>query len=180
MKKNKISKEWINRQRRDIYVRKSKQEDFRSRAVYKLQEINDKHKILKNNLSVIDLGAAPGSWSQYIIRKFKYVLNIDSTLGIENFSSGGRTGFIFVRPYKSIIKSRAFGYLEKLGRKGPFWTSFNNTKEINRIFNFVIKTKDKKWKQVNKFYLDKVMPNNKNNKTFISIVKNEIGLKLNK
>ena len=71
MKKNKISKEWINRQRRDIYVRKSKQEDFRSRAVYKLQEINDKHKILKNNLSVIDLGAAPGSWSQYIIRKFK-------------------------------------------------------------------------------------------------------------
>ena len=79
MKKNKISKEWINRQRRDIYVRKSKQEDFRSRAVYKLQEINDKHKILKNNLSVIDLGAAPGSWSQYIIRKFKNckLLSID-------------------------------------------------------------------------------------------------------
>ena len=71
MKKNKISKEWINRQRRDIYVRKSKQEDFRSRAVYKLQEINDKHKILKSNLSVIDLGAAPGSWSQYIIRMLK-------------------------------------------------------------------------------------------------------------
>ena len=79
MKKNKISKEWINRQRRDIYVRKSKQEDFRSRAVYKLQEINDKHKILKSNLSVIDLGAAPGSWSQYIIRKFKNckLLSID-------------------------------------------------------------------------------------------------------
>jgi len=79
LKKNKISKEWINRQRRDIYVRKSKQEDFRSRAVYKLQEINDKHKILKNNLSVIDLGAAPGSWSQYIIRKFKNckLLSID-------------------------------------------------------------------------------------------------------
>ena len=79
MKKNKISKEWINRQRRDVYVRKSKQEDFRSRAVYKLQEINDKHKILKSNLSVIDLGAAPGSWSQYIIRKFKNckLLSID-------------------------------------------------------------------------------------------------------
>ena len=79
MKKNKISKDWINRQRRDIYVRKSKQEDFRSRAVYKLQEINDKHKILKNNLSVIDLGAAPGSWSQYIIRKLKNckLLSID-------------------------------------------------------------------------------------------------------
>ena len=79
MKKNKISKEWINRQRRDIYVRKSKQEGFRSRAVYKLQEINDKHKILKNGFSVIDLGAAPGSWSQYVIEKFRNckLLSID-------------------------------------------------------------------------------------------------------
>ena len=135
-------------------------------------------KIFGNELKFIK--NFPGRETYKIIRKFKYVLNIDSTLGIENFSSGGRTGFIFVRPYKSIINSRAFGYLEKLGRKGPFWTTFNNTKEINRIFNFVIKTKDKNWKQVNKFYLDKVMPNNKNNKTFISILKNEIGLKLNK
>ena len=47
MKKNKISKEWINRQHRDIYVKKSKQEGYRSRAVYKLQEINEKFKILK-------------------------------------------------------------------------------------------------------------------------------------
>ncbi len=70
MKKNKISKEWIKRQRKDIYVRKSKQDGFRSRAVYKLQEINEKHKILKNGFSVIDLGAAPGGWSQYVIEKF--------------------------------------------------------------------------------------------------------------
>ena len=79
MKKNKISKEWINRQHRDIYVKKSKQEGFRSRAVYKLQEINDKHKILKNGLSVIDLGAAPGGWSQFIIQKYKKckLLSID-------------------------------------------------------------------------------------------------------
>ena len=79
MKKNKISKEWINRQRRDIYVKKSKQEGFRSRAVYKLQEINDKHKVLKNGLSVIDLGAAPGGWSQFVIQKYKNckLLSID-------------------------------------------------------------------------------------------------------
>ena len=79
MKKNKISKEWINRQHRDIYVKKSKQEGFRSRAVYKLQEINDKHRILKNGLSVIDLGAAPGGWSQFIIQKYKKckLLSID-------------------------------------------------------------------------------------------------------
>ncbi len=79
MKKNKISKEWIKRQRRDIYVRKSKQDGFRSRAVYKLQEINEKHKILKNGYLVIDLGAAPGGWSQYVIEKFRNckLLSID-------------------------------------------------------------------------------------------------------
>ena len=70
MKKNKISKEWINRQHRDIYVKKSKQEGYRSRAVYKLQEINDKYKILKNGLSIIDLGAAPGGWSQFVTLKY--------------------------------------------------------------------------------------------------------------
>jgi len=71
LKKNKISKNWINKQRRDIYVRQSKIEGYRSRAVYKLQEINNKFKILKNGLSVVDLGAAPGSWSQFISRNFK-------------------------------------------------------------------------------------------------------------
>ena len=79
MKKNKISKEWINRQHRDIYVKKSKLEGFRSRAVYKLQEINDKYKILKNGFLVIDLGAAPGGWSQFVIQKYKKckLLSID-------------------------------------------------------------------------------------------------------
>ena len=79
MKKNKISKDWINRQHRDIYVKKSKQEGFRSRAVYKLQEINNKYKILKNGFSVIDLGAAPGGWSQFVIQKYKNckLLSID-------------------------------------------------------------------------------------------------------
>ena len=79
MKKNKISKEWINKQRRDIYVRKSKQEVYRSRAVYKLQEINNKYKIVKNGSLIVDLGAAPGSWSQFVIENFKNckLLSID-------------------------------------------------------------------------------------------------------
>ena len=71
MKKNKISKNWINKQRRDIYVRQSKVEGYRSRSVYKLQEIDQKFKIFKNGISVIDLGAAPGSWSQYISKNIK-------------------------------------------------------------------------------------------------------------
>ena len=71
MKKNKISKNWINKQRRDIYVRQSKVEGYRSRAVYKLQEIDQKFRIFKNGMSVIDLGAAPGSWSQYVLKNVK-------------------------------------------------------------------------------------------------------------
>ena len=73
MKKNKISKNWINKQRRDIYVRKSKVEGYRSRAVYKLEEINQKFKIFFNGASVLDLGAAPGSWSQYISKNYKNI-----------------------------------------------------------------------------------------------------------
>ena len=71
MKKNKISKNWINKQHRDIYVRQSKIEGYRSRAVYKLQEIDSKFKIFKNGISVIDLGAAPGSWSQFVSKNIK-------------------------------------------------------------------------------------------------------------
>ncbi len=79
MKKNKISKNWINKQKRDIYVRKSKIEGYRSRAVYKLIEINEKFKLIKNGIYIIDLGAAPGSWSQYIAKNFKNIklLSID-------------------------------------------------------------------------------------------------------
>ena len=79
MKKNKISKNWIIRQKRDIFVRQSKIEGYRSRAIYKLKEIDEKFKIFKNTTSIIDLGAAPGSWSQYITRQYKksLVLAID-------------------------------------------------------------------------------------------------------
>jgi 23S rRNA (uridine2552-2'-O)-methyltransferase len=79
LKKNKISKNWINRQRRDIYVRQSKVDGYRSRSAYKLQEIDEKFKILKNGISFIDLGAAPGGWSQYAAKKVKSgkILSID-------------------------------------------------------------------------------------------------------
>ena len=79
MKKNKISKNWINKQRRDVYVRQSIVEGYNSRAVYKLKEIDEKFKIFKNGNSIIDLGAAPGSWSQYVSKKVKLakILSID-------------------------------------------------------------------------------------------------------
>ena len=71
MKKNRISKNWINKQKRDIYVRQSHVDGYRARSAYKLIEIDEKFKIFKNGISVIDLGASPGSWSQYIARTGK-------------------------------------------------------------------------------------------------------------
>ena len=79
MKKNKISKSWVIRQRRDKYVRQSKLEGYRSRAVYKLKELDEKFKIVKNNLSILDIGSAPGSWTQYLSKKSKgsKIMSID-------------------------------------------------------------------------------------------------------
>ena len=71
MKKNKFSKNWIIKQKRDVYVKQSKILGYRSRAVYKLQEINEKFKILKNGIQLVDLGASPGSWSQFVSKNFK-------------------------------------------------------------------------------------------------------------
>ena len=79
MKKNKISKSWVIRQRKDKYVRQSKLEGYRSRAVYKLKELDEKFKIIKNNLSILDIGSAPGSWTQYLSKKSKgsKIMSID-------------------------------------------------------------------------------------------------------
>ena len=71
MKKNKISKNWVNSQRRDIYVRQSKVDGYRARSAYKLIEIDKKFKIFRGGMSVIDIGAAPGSWSQYVSKVVK-------------------------------------------------------------------------------------------------------------
>ena len=79
MKKNKISKNWVNKQRRDTYVRQSKVDGYRARSAYKLIEIDEKFKIFKGGMSVIDLGAAPGSWSQYVSKVVKNgkIISID-------------------------------------------------------------------------------------------------------
>jgi 23S rRNA (uridine2552-2'-O)-methyltransferase len=79
LKKNKISKNWVNKQRRDTYVRQSKVDGYRARSAYKLIEIDEKFKIFKGGLTIIDIGAAPGSWSQYaskVVRNGK-IISID-------------------------------------------------------------------------------------------------------
>ena len=93
MKKNKISKNWVNKQRRDTDVRQSKVDGYRARSAYKLKEINEKFKIFKGGMSVVDIGAAPGSWSQYVAKvvksgkiisiDLKEMENIENTLQIQ-------------------------------------------------------------------------------------------------
>jgi len=71
LKKNKISKNWINKQRRDTYVKQSKVDGYRARSAYKLIEIDEKFKIFKGGITIVDIGAAPGSWSQYAAKAAK-------------------------------------------------------------------------------------------------------------
>src|SRR5210317_201020 len=65
-KPRRSSGSWRERQERDPFVARARREGWRSRAVYKLEEIDRKEKLLKPGMVVVDLGAAPGSWSQYI------------------------------------------------------------------------------------------------------------------
>ena len=71
MKKNKISKHWITKQSKDLYFRESKIQGYRSRAAFKLIEMNKKFKFLKKNSLLIDLGSSPGSWSQYASKEIR-------------------------------------------------------------------------------------------------------------
>lgn len=62
---------WRDRQERDAYVRRARSEGWRSRAVFKLEEILDKDRLLKPGMVVVDLGAAPGGWSQFVADRLK-------------------------------------------------------------------------------------------------------------
>lgn len=69
-KSKKINKAWLNDHVNDPYVRLAKLEGYRARAAYKLKEIDEALKLLKPGQVVVDLGAVPGAWSQYLRRKF--------------------------------------------------------------------------------------------------------------
>ena len=64
MKHSKSSRQWLDRQFNDDYVKRAQQEGYRSRAAFKLLEIQEKDRIIKSGMLIVDLGAAPGGWSQ--------------------------------------------------------------------------------------------------------------------
>ena len=65
------SRSWRERQEKDPYVLRARRDGWRSRAVYKLEQIDQKERLLKKGMLCVDLGAAPGSWSQYVTEKLK-------------------------------------------------------------------------------------------------------------
>ena len=67
-KRSKSSSQWLKRQHKDDYVKRAVAEGYRSRAAYKLQELNERDKILRPGMTVVDLGAAPGGWSQVAVQ----------------------------------------------------------------------------------------------------------------
>ena len=69
MAKSKSSKGWLKEHFDDEYVRRSQQDGYRSRAIYKLIEIDKKDHLIKPGMTIIDLGAAPGGWSEYCVKK---------------------------------------------------------------------------------------------------------------
>ena len=89
---HKSSVAWIQRQAHDPYVARAQKDGYRARAAYKIIEMNEKYHFLKNGQVVVDLGAAPGSWSQYVARDFPKskifamdLLEIKAINGVETY-----------------------------------------------------------------------------------------------
>ena len=72
MGRSKSSNRWLNEHFKDPYVIQSQKDGFRSRAVYKLEELDEKDHLFKPGQRIIDLGAAPGGWSQWLSRRWDY------------------------------------------------------------------------------------------------------------
>jgi 23S rRNA (uridine2552-2'-O)-methyltransferase len=68
-KRSASSKRWLREHETDTYVQRARREGYRSRAVYKLEELDQRDQLLRPGITVVDLGAAPGAWSQYIQRR---------------------------------------------------------------------------------------------------------------
>src|SRR3970040_2525673 len=69
MSRSNSSRRWLARHVKDKFVRRARQEGARSRAAYKLEEIDRRDRLIQTGMTVVDLGAAPGGWSQYAIKR---------------------------------------------------------------------------------------------------------------
>lgn len=110
-KKQRKGKKWVTRQNRDPFVRKARAGGFRARAIYKLEQIDRKFRLIRADTRVVDLGSAPGSWSQYAAGRVK---GEDQVVAVDLLPMEAVPGVTFVQgdfTDKEVIQ----GVLEHLG-----------------------------------------------------------------
>ena len=114
-KRRPSSGSWRDRQEKDPYVQRARKEGWRSRAVFKLEQIDQKERFLKPGMVCVDLGSAPGSWSQYVTEKLKGkarivavdLLEMDSLPDVEFVQGDFRDDEVFARLLESVGPDRA-------------------------------------------------------------------------
>ena len=114
MKRSQSSKQWLRRHVNDPYVQRSKREGYRSRSAYKLTEIDERDKLLKPGMVVVDLGAAPGGWSQVAVKR---VGASGRVIAIDLLAMEPVTGVTFVQADFSTAAGLAAIERELSGRK---------------------------------------------------------------
>ncbi len=114
MAKSKSSKGWLKEHFDDEYVKLSQQDGVRSRAVYKLIEIDQKDQLIKPKMQIVDLGAAPGGWSEYVAKKLSKqgrivatdILPMDYLEGVEFIQGDFREDTVLEAILQSLEKQR--------------------------------------------------------------------------
>jgi 23S rRNA (uridine2552-2'-O)-methyltransferase len=91
------SKRWLERQLNDPYVARARHEGYRARAAYKLIEIDDKHRLLRHGARVVDLGAAPGGWSQVVARRVGAARGRGRVVAVDVLDMAPVAGVDFIR-----------------------------------------------------------------------------------
>ena len=143
------SKRWMQEHVNDFYVKEANKKGLRSRAVFKLEEINKKDKLIRSGMSVVDLGAAPGSWSQWAVDTVGMngkviacdILAMDSIAGVDFLQGDFREEAVLDALLKRIGENKLDVVLPKKSR--AFIALFNQTlsyKNLSRL-NGVYRTK---------------------------------------
>lgn len=115
MGRSKSSNQWLRSHFDDEYVKRAQREGYRSRAVYKLAEIQEKDRLIRPGMTIVDLGAAPGGWSQYAAGILKGqgrivamdILPMDELAGVDFIQGDFRDDEVFESLMKSLRQAKA-------------------------------------------------------------------------
>ena len=110
-------------------------------------------------------------YSYKIIDQSKFIFGSTSTLLYEALARGSRVGIFSVRAKNKIFKNTKFGWPMKVKARGPFWTNSHDRNEIIRVIDFLLNTKEKKWKNVIKKNYSKILNYDNDNKKFKNLAK---------